>query len=348
MGTTVRRRELLVVIAAMAALGCNSALDGSDGQEHIGRIEQRIELPPLLAVADTELRSTTPFANYGTSPDLHVSSASIADLRRSLLRFDTAAITSAVGNQALYFARIDLTIKGISAGWLGGQIEIMPMTRGWVEGTGLLGAGPSWVCAHDTNTTLLGNLVNNCSTADNWGMLPTDPYPQPFYNVATDRSRIFTGGIGIVSLDVTRDVQRILNGEPNYGWILAGTGGPLSGEWVNFHARQSTSPPRLILEVGPDQCENDPMKGAPGQCGCGVPDVDANFDGIADCIDAAVHATADTTLRLAIPFGNDGTGALLGVTSASVVGLERALVRVDQDAIDMARNGRKIDTRSSS
>ncbi len=40
-----------------------------------------------------------------------------------------------------------------------------------------------------------------------------------------------------------------------------------------------------------DGCPHDPFKTTPGQCGCGVPDSDADWDGIADCIDncASVH-----------------------------------------------------------
>jgi hypothetical protein len=33
-----------------------------------------------------------------------------------------------------------------------------------------------------------------------------------------------------------------------------------------------------------DLCPEDPLKVDPGACGCGVPDVDANGDGTADCL----------------------------------------------------------------
>ena len=36
-----------------------------------------------------------------------------------------------------------------------------------------------------------------------------------------------------------------------------------------------------------DACPNDPAKVAAGACGCGVPDTDANGNGIADCLDTA-------------------------------------------------------------
>jgi len=34
-----------------------------------------------------------------------------------------------------------------------------------------------------------------------------------------------------------------------------------------------------------DGCPNDPLKIAPGICGCGVPDMDSDGDGVPDCHD---------------------------------------------------------------
>ena len=34
-----------------------------------------------------------------------------------------------------------------------------------------------------------------------------------------------------------------------------------------------------------DSCPNDPAKDQPGICGCGLPDVDTDRDGIMDCVD---------------------------------------------------------------
>ena len=97
-----------------------------------------------------------------------------------------------------------------------------------------------------------------------------------------------------------------------------------------------------MFDFGPDQCPSDPLKGLPGSCGCGVPDVDTNFDDVPDCFDGIATATGDTTLRLAVPYGNDGTGTMLDVTSASIVDLERSLVRFSPASIDAARNGRTV------
>jgi hypothetical protein len=44
-----------------------------------------------------------------------------------------------------------------------------------------------------------------------------------------------------------------------------------------------------------DGCPNDPLKATPGDCGCGYPDVDANNNGISDCIETTPTPTTPTT-----------------------------------------------------
>jgi ELWxxDGT repeat protein len=39
----------------------------------------------------------------------------------------------------------------------------------------------------------------------------------------------------------------------------------------------------FILTGSEDECPNDPRKLIPGECGCGVPDIDADFNGVMDC-----------------------------------------------------------------
>ncbi len=53
-----------------------------------------------------------------------------------------------------------------------------------------------------------------------------------------------------------------------------------------------------------DQCPNDPLKLAPGVCGCGVPDTDSDKDGILDCVDnCPVHYNPNQS-----DLDSDGTG----------------------------------------
>ncbi len=53
-----------------------------------------------------------------------------------------------------------------------------------------------------------------------------------------------------------------------------------------------------------DGCPDDPLKLAPGQCGCGTPDTDSDSDGVANCIDNC-PATANTDQ---VDLDGDGLG----------------------------------------
>jgi len=333
------RKPLALCISLATLAGCEHESTVDDAA--VGLATASLTAAPITATHDTTLRSSVRYANDGTGARLGVSAASVAGLERSLLRFDTSDIHNAVAGQTLHRATVTLSVASWQTEWLGGQIEILPMTEPWVEGNGRgswfnPGSGPSWVCRHDNNTSFFGNFANHCSTGDDWGMLPTDSDPMPFATTATDIVPVFTG-LGTVEFDVTADVAAYLSGDAdNHGWILRGTHTFTSGELVQFDSSESGNPPVLNIEYGNDGCPADPLKGAPGACGCGVSDADLNNDGVADCVGPVLEANADTTVRLAVPFGNDGTGALLGVTSVSVAGLERSMVRFDQAEIEQA------------
>src|SRR6476661_1316600 len=75
----------------------------------------------LNAVADTSVREARPYLNDGIGTNLSVSSGSVPGAReRTLVRFDQAAIKSAVSTRALYKAEVELTITNGSYGWNGG------------------------------------------------------------------------------------------------------------------------------------------------------------------------------------------------------------------------------------
>jgi serine protease AprX len=57
---------------------------------------------------------------------------------------------------------------------------------------------------------------------------------------------------------------------------------PNNGKGGNFLLDVSTGP---LAAVGGDLCPDDPNKTAPGDCGCGVADIDSDGDGTSDCID---------------------------------------------------------------
>jgi uncharacterized delta-60 repeat protein len=57
----------------------------------------------------------------------------------------------------------------------------------------------------------------------------------------------------------------------------------------------SCAQPTGTSTVGGDQCDNDPLKQAPGVCGCGTADTDANGNGISDCADVYLSLTPSAT-----------------------------------------------------
>ena len=335
---------LVLAVALPLFLGSHAACSsestdrvGDDADAAVASTTQALTLPPINAAADTSVRQAFQYANDGTGVNLSVSPVAGAQ-QRSLIRLSQTAIAAAVGSQSLYRAQVELTIKTISEGWRGGELSIHPMIRTWPEGNGTFSPpgshGPSWRCADDTDTSTLGNLVNNCTPANLWGMNAGDPDPIPFTATPTDTARLYGNGMTVLRFDVTADVRRFLAGDPNHGFIIKDTAGPLHGAWVNFGSRETLTPPRLVLDVGPDLCPSDATKVQPGRCGCGQPETDTDGDGEPDCVEPALRPVADTTLRLAVPNGNDGLGANLGVTSASVVSLERTLIRFDQNALE--------------
>lgn len=229
-------RSVLPVIAlSLASVAASSTLAQSS----------TVTLAPS---ADTSVRLLMPFANDGTAPILSTSSASIAGLERTLVRFDQAAIAGAVGANRLVSATLEMTVVGMSASWLGGRVGAHQMTRSWTE------AGATWACANDTVGGLLGNLINNCTTANRWGMDWTSWYPRPYEDTPTGYANVVAASADTVTFDVTADVRAFMTGEANHGWALIGTQDLLSGSWLQFASRESASGgPRLILtfEVPP-------------------------------------------------------------------------------------------------
>ena len=171
---------LLLAVALPLFLGSHAACSsddtargGDDADAAVATTTEALTLPPINAAADTSIRQAFQYANDGTGVNLSVSSVAGAG-QRSLIRFSQTAITAAVGSQSLYRAQVELTIKTLSEGWGGGELAIHAMTRTWPEGNGTFSPpgshGPSWRCADDTDTSTLGNLVNNCTPANLWGM----------------------------------------------------------------------------------------------------------------------------------------------------------------------------------
>jgi len=80
------------------------------------------------------------------------------------------------------------------------------------------------------------------------------------------------------------------------GYLVAAFGGKLF--FVGCEATHGCEP--WLFDPGPDdQCPDDPVKLAPGDCGCGIPDVDADGSGISDClVGAEMRARIDALSAL--------------------------------------------------
>lgn len=192
-------------------------------------------------VADGTVRSIVPFGNDGTSQVLSVSAASIISLERSLVRFDQTAIASALQGKQLVSATLEFTVPTLATSWLGGRIGLHRMVQSWNE------QGATWSCANDTNTGFFGDLFNNCSFSDRWGMDWLSWNPLPYEATSTDEAQVFASSGDTVTFDVSSDIAAYITGTSNHGWAIVGTQDLISGEWIQFGSRESASPGRLIL-----------------------------------------------------------------------------------------------------
>ncbi|HEV7515698.1 MAG TPA: DNRLRE domain-containing protein, partial [Thermoanaerobaculia bacterium] len=182
----------------------------------------------LQAAADTYLQAGNANQNHGGDAVLQV-----AGNQRALLRFDPAAVASAVGSGRLVSASLELFVHSAS-GWGadGRPVEAHSVTADWTE------AGATWNCAVDANP---GNSKPDCAAqwaGGSFALDPTDTLLQ-----ANDERRF-------VQFDVTADVAAFLSGSPNQGWLLQRTDDEGGGK-VEYSSREAAAAerPRLVLLV---------------------------------------------------------------------------------------------------
>jgi hypothetical protein len=204
----------------------------------------------LTPIADSYLKQGSQNENEGASPFLRLQAAGH---NRAVVKFDQAAIQTAVGNSQNFTATLHLTITDNGNNWgsNGRTIGVHRLTKDWTEGNGFIvdnfpanrgtGSGITWNCAVDSNIT---NYNDNCSGATAWNMDNSSLWP--FVSAATADTTITNTQTGIVSFDVTADVQSFLNGTENNGWLLKKL-----DEWQNgrieFGSRESASSPQLVI-----------------------------------------------------------------------------------------------------
>ncbi len=75
------------------------------------------------------------------------------------------------------------------------------------------------------------------------------------------------------------------------GMTTTGTGGAIVDSGVDQPVGDGGA---CDPDSGADCCPDDPLKTAPGQCGCGFADVDQDGEGVADCIDGCQNDSTKT------------------------------------------------------
>jgi len=206
----------------------------------------------LAAVADTYVRSGQGDRNLGAGTFMRIQANGD---NRALVRFDQAAIQSAIGTGIVLSATLRLTIVDNSNNWgpTGRTVDVHKLLSNWAEGNGTepnrgTGAGATWNCAVDSN---IANQAKDCTGPTEWEMgQPNNPTVHPWLQVPTDTITITNGQTGVVEYDVTADVSAFVTGINNYGWILKKTNEAQNGS-VSLGTKENPSGAELIITYQP-------------------------------------------------------------------------------------------------
>jgi len=200
----------------------------------------------LSPSADTYIRRLEPNRNQGTDSVLRLRALG---RNRALLRWDQASLAQAAGSGTLTSARLELTIASLEENWgdSGRTIELHRMTHDWTE------LGATWNCAVDT---VPANHRPSCTGPTAWNMDDSASYPWVATPTAT--TLIKNGQAGVVTFDVTADVQAWLAGQPNDGWLLKKTAESEPGK-VDFGSREGGATPRLVVTTVAQDTSRPPI-----------------------------------------------------------------------------------------
>jgi Peptidase_C39 like family len=211
-----------------------------DPESATGATLTRIE--PLELSADTYLKQGTPNKNQGDLDHLRIRQSG---KNRALVQFDSGDLVSSVGSGSLLSATLEFTISDNGNNWGtdGRTIDAHRMTRAWTE------LGATWNCANDIDTS---DQSPDC-TGDEWEMgKKNQPEVHPWVEQPTATALITKFQTGVVSFDVTADVEAFLAGqEENYGWLIRKTSEGQAGR-IEFASRETATGARLVLEVQHD------------------------------------------------------------------------------------------------
>jgi hypothetical protein len=154
-------------LAAACAKHANPGADALERATSANVVAQSLATPTVVSLsasADAFIAQATPTFNFGNSTDVDVTGTALTGWQAGLVKFDPAAISAAVGSGVLQSARLDLTIASASLGWGNSRLSVNRMVVPWTEN------GVTWLCANDTDQSVLGKLINNCTSANSWGI----------------------------------------------------------------------------------------------------------------------------------------------------------------------------------
>lgn len=158
----------------------------------------------LVASGDTHLKSGSANQNQGFETILRLQSSGN---NRALVRFDSGAITSAIGAGSLAEARLELDIASNADNWgsAGRTVDAHRLLAAWSEDAA------TWNCGVDAVPT---NSKADCSPTWGGGTFAEEP---------SDTVLLTNGLSGWVSFDVTADVRDMATGGANHGWLVKKT-----------------------------------------------------------------------------------------------------------------------------
>lgn len=189
------------------------------------------------ASADTYLKQSDPNRNFGTDTELRIEPG--GNIRAGVIQFNQNQLLAAIGpSSTILSAKLQMTIVGNGGGWgSGGEIDLSRLTRNWTEN------GATWNCPVDTDTA---NSNLDCPSGT-WSIAgPTFPFN--ITPIAT--SSINNMSSGVISFDVTNDVQSFIRGiNPNDGWIIKEHQGNDGGS-IDFDSGETANPPVLVVTFG--------------------------------------------------------------------------------------------------
>ena len=148
-------------------------------------------------VADATLRRLAPNQNQGADTTLRLSRVG---KNRAALRVDAAALAQALAGGSVTAASLELTIADLDGDWDSGRaVELHRLRQAWSEGE------VTW---------------NRATSASEWSMLAVDPDDLAYDPTPVASATIANGQAGVLALDVTAEVQALLSGQANLGWLL--------------------------------------------------------------------------------------------------------------------------------